>query len=108
MTGAPGNAFFVNTAAKSGVGFSSAIRVSVILEGFGASAGVKSKRALPDAEAGGQLRLRGEPRAVRGAVREDHLRAGHGSRTVGEGPRSEADIFRGAPQIVVEMAAPLL
>ena len=47
MTGAPGNAFFVNTAAKSGVGRSSAMSVSVILAGLGASAGVKSKREAP-------------------------------------------------------------
>ena len=47
MTGAPGNAFLVKTAAKSGDGRSSAIRVSVILAGFGASAGVKSNRAVP-------------------------------------------------------------
>src|ERR1035438_1737475 len=38
-TGAPGKAFLVKTAAKSGDGLSSAIRVSVILAGLGASTG---------------------------------------------------------------------
>ncbi len=47
MTGAPGKAFLVKTAAKSGVGLSSAMSVSVILAGLGASAGVKSKRETP-------------------------------------------------------------
>jgi hypothetical protein len=47
ITGAPGNAFFVNIAAKSAVGFSSATSVSVIFAGFGASRGVKSKRVVP-------------------------------------------------------------
>src|SRR5882724_7224310 len=47
MIGAPGNAFFVNTAAKSAVGLSSAMSVSVIFAGFGASFGTKSKRELP-------------------------------------------------------------
>src|ERR1700690_253689 len=46
-TGAPGNAFLVNTAAKSGEGVSSAMRVSVIVAGFGASAGVKANLAVP-------------------------------------------------------------
>ena len=69
-TGAPGKAFLVNTAAKSGEGLSSAIRVSVILEGFGASAGVKSSFAVADAEARGERGVRGEPRAVRRAVGE--------------------------------------
>lgn len=47
ITGAPGNAFFVNIAAKSGVGRSSAMRVSVIFAGFGASFGMNSKRVVP-------------------------------------------------------------
>ena len=37
----------VNTAAKSGVGRSSAMRVSVIFAGLGASRGMNSKRAVP-------------------------------------------------------------
>ena len=51
----PGNAFFVKTAAKSGVGLSSATRVSVIFAGFGASAGVNSKREPPTLNPAGRL-----------------------------------------------------
>ena len=47
MIGAPGNGLRVKTAAKSGVGSSSAISVSVILAGFGASVGVNAKRLVP-------------------------------------------------------------
>jgi hypothetical protein len=47
MTGAPGKAFLVNTAAKSGVGASRAMSVSVIFEGLGASLGRNSKRVVP-------------------------------------------------------------
>ena len=47
ITGAPGKAFFVNIAAKSAVGLSSAMRVTVIFAGFGTSMGVKSKREAP-------------------------------------------------------------
>ena len=47
ITGAPGKAFLVKTAAKSGVGASRAMSVSVIFEGLGASLGTKSKRAVP-------------------------------------------------------------
>ena len=47
VIGAPGNAFLVNAAAKSGVGRSSAISVSVIFAGFGASRGTKSNRVVP-------------------------------------------------------------
>ena len=65
-TGAPGKALRVNTAAKSGVGRSSAISVSVIFAGFGASRGMKSKRARADAKAGGQRAWLGEPRAMGG------------------------------------------
>ena len=46
-TGAPGKAFRVKTAAKSGVGRSSAMRVSVISAGLGTSRGVKAKRVVP-------------------------------------------------------------
>ena len=45
--GAPGNAFLVNIAAKSGVGRSRAMRVRVIFAGLGASRGTKSKRVVP-------------------------------------------------------------
>ena len=54
-TGAPGKAFLVKTAAKSGVGRSRAIRVSVIFAGFGASTGVKSNRAPPTLNPSGSL-----------------------------------------------------
>ena len=47
ITGAPGKALRVKTAAKFGVGRSSAMRVSVIFAGLGASRGVKSNRAVP-------------------------------------------------------------
>ena len=47
ITGAPGKALRVNIAAKAGVGCSSAISVSVIFAGLGASRGTKSKRAWP-------------------------------------------------------------
>jgi len=47
MMGAPGSALRVNMAAKSGVGRSRAMRVSVIFAGFGASRGMNSKRAVP-------------------------------------------------------------
>ena len=46
-TGAPGMAFFVNNAAKSGEGSSRTMSVSVIFAGLGASQGVNSKRVVP-------------------------------------------------------------
>ena len=45
--GAPGKALRVNTAAKSGVGRSSTISVSVISAGLGTSRGVNAKRVVP-------------------------------------------------------------
>ena len=47
ITGAPGKALRVKSAAKSAVGSSSAINVSVMRAGLGASLGIKSNRALP-------------------------------------------------------------
>jgi hypothetical protein len=46
ITGAPGNAFFVKTAAKLSLGLSSARIVTAIFDGFGASTGVKSNFAV--------------------------------------------------------------
>ncbi len=54
MTGAPGKALRVNIAAKSGVGWSSAMSVSVIFAGFGTSNGVKSKRVVPTRKPAGR------------------------------------------------------
>ncbi len=58
----------------------------------------------PDAEAGWKRGLLREPRAMRGAVRKGRVCAGHGIRTVGAGPRSEAEIFWSSLQNVVELA----
>lgn len=66
----------VKTAAKSGDGVSSAIRVSVIRAGLGASAGVKSKRVTPTRKPE-ERGLSREPGPVRGPILEFHLRAGH-------------------------------
>lgn len=54
MTGAPGNALRVKTAAKSGVGRSSARSVSVIFAGLGASRGVNSNRVVPTRKPAGR------------------------------------------------------
>ena len=54
-TGAPGNAFRVNTAAKSGEGRSRAISVSVISAGFDTSRGVKPKRVVPTRKPAGNV-----------------------------------------------------
>src|SRR5512138_100296 len=47
ITGAPGNAFRVNLAAKAGVGRSSATSVSRMRAGFGTSTGTNSNDAVP-------------------------------------------------------------
>src|SRR5688572_9097704 len=52
--GAPGKALRVNTAAKSGVGRSSASRVRVMRAGLGASAGVKANEAVPTRKPAGR------------------------------------------------------
>ena len=97
MTGAPGKAFRVKTAAKSGVGRSSAITVSVIFAGSGASRGVNSKRVEPDAEAGGQRGLAGEPGAVGGAGGEREGVLDTKEELVAIAARSEAEISPAAP-----------
>jgi len=73
MMGAPGRALRVNMAAKSGVGRSSVMSVSVILAGLGASRGMNSKRAGSDAESSGELGLAGKQ--VRCAAELEKVRA---------------------------------
>ena len=81
MMGAPGKALRVNIAAKAGVGWSSAMSVSVIFAGLGASRGTKSNRVRPDAEAGGEGGLLGKPGAVGVAGGESEICAGHARRS---------------------------
>ncbi|OQB89356.1 MAG: hypothetical protein BWX86_02485 [Verrucomicrobia bacterium ADurb.Bin122] len=91
ITGAPGNAFLVNTAAKSGVGLSSAMSVSVIFAGFGASRGTKSKRVVPTRNPAGKVACCASQ--LRCASREENERAvlGTVSRSERQRRASEAD-----------------
>jgi hypothetical protein len=93
MTGAPGKAFFVKTAAKSGEGRSSAISVSVIFAGFGASRGMNSNRVAPTRNPAGSAACFASQ--ARWALRSENVsevldtEARSGVST----PRSEAKIF---------------
>jgi hypothetical protein len=55
MTGAPGKALRVKTAAKSGVGLSSAMRVRFMAAGLGTSTGTNSKRVEPTRKPAGKM-----------------------------------------------------
>src|ERR1017187_8187212 len=55
MTGAPGKALRVKTAAKSAVGLSSTMRVRFMAAGLGTSTGTNSKRAVPTRKPAGRM-----------------------------------------------------
>jgi len=93
MIGAPGNAFFVNMRAKCGVARSSAISVSVIFAGFGASRGVKSKRVVPTRNPAGSAAC--DASHVRWAVRSGNVRFVLGTREEWQAAAwSEEDFLR--------------
>ena len=93
-TGAPGNAFLVKTAAKACDGLSSAIRVSVILAGFGASAGVKSNRADPTRNPAGSAECAASQARCDARSVNVNCVLGILQRTVAAAARSEENIFR--------------
>lgn len=81
MTGAPGKAFLVNIAANpapAASGWSSAMSVSAIFAGLGASTGVKSKRAVPTRNPRGSAAW--EASHARCSAREEKVRSVLGTR----------------------------